>query len=63
MAPQAVHVSGIRSARYVSLVKTHFQYIATAAAINFARIVAWLDNILRTKTRTFRFAKLAPLPA
>jgi hypothetical protein len=49
MAPQAVGVSGIRSARYVGLVKTHLQNIDIAAAINFNRIVACLNEIPRAK--------------
>lgn len=57
---------GLRSARYRGLEKTHLQHVATAAAINVDRIVAWLDERPRAKTRTSRFAALAPacaLPA
>jgi hypothetical protein len=36
------------------------QHVATAAAINVDRIVAWLDERPRAKTRTSRFAALAP---
>jgi transposase len=36
------------------------QHIATAAAINIDRIVAWLDERPRAQTRTSRFAALAP---
>jgi transposase len=60
---QGVRAFGLRRTRYRGLTKTHLQHLATAAAINFARIVAWLDNIPRARTRTSRFAKLAPLPA
>jgi hypothetical protein len=48
------------------MVKTHLQHVATAAAINIDRIVAWLDDRPRAQTRTSRFAALAPacaLPA
>lgn len=58
---QAVRAFGLRRTRYRGLAKTHLQNIATAAGINLDRIVAWLDDIPRAKTRTSRFAKLAPL--
>ena len=58
---QAVRAFGIRRTRYRGFTKTHLQNIATAAGINIDRIVAWLDEIPRAKTRTSRFAKLAPL--
>jgi transposase len=53
----------MRQNRYWGLAKTHFQNISTATGINFDRIVAWLDNIPQAKTRTSRFARLAPLSA
>jgi transposase len=43
------------------LAKTHLQHVAIAAAINIDRIVAWLDERPRAKTRTSRFAALAPV--
>ena len=51
---------GLRRTRYRGLPKTHMQHIATAAAINIDRIVAWLDERPRAQTRTSRFAALAP---
>jgi transposase len=42
------------------LAKTHLQHVATAAAINIDRVVAWLDERPRAATRTSRFAALAP---
>jgi transposase len=42
------------------MVKTHLQHVATAAAINIDRIVAWLDERPRAQTRLSRFAALAP---
>ena len=63
---QGVRGYGLRCARYRGLEKTHLQHVATAAAINVDRIVAWLDERPRAKTRTSRFAALAPacaLPA
>jgi transposase len=63
---QGVRGFGLRCARYRGLEKTHLQHVATAAAINIDRIVAWLEEQPRAKTRTSRFAALAPacaLPA
>ena len=42
------------------MAKTHVQHIAIAAAINIDRLVAWLDERPRAKTRTSRFTALAP---
>jgi len=57
---QGVRAFGLRRTRYRGLPKTHVQHIATAAAINIDRIVAWLDERPRAQTRTSRFAALAP---
>ena len=57
---QGVRAFGLRWARYRGLAKTHLQHVATAAAMNVDRIVAWLDERPRAKTRTSRFAALAP---
>jgi transposase len=58
---QGVRAFGLRRTRYRGLAKTHLQHVATAAAINVDRIVAWLDERPRAKTRTSRFAALAPI--
>jgi transposase len=58
---QGVRAFGLRRTRYRGLSKTHLQHVATAAAINIDRIVAWLDQRPRAKTRTSRFAALAPV--
>jgi len=58
---QGVRAFGLRKTRYRGLAKTHLQHIATAAAINFDRLVAWFDGVPRGKTRTSRFAALAPV--
>jgi transposase len=58
---QGVRAFGLRRSRYRGLEKTHLQHVATAAAINIDRIVAWLDERPRAKTRTSRFAALAPV--
>jgi transposase len=60
---QGVRAFGLRRTRYRGLEKTHVQHIATAAAINVDRIVAWLDERPRGQTRTSRFAALAPAAA
>jgi hypothetical protein len=60
---QGVRGFGLRCARYRGFEKTHLQHVATAAAINVDRIVAWLDERPRAKTRTSRFAALAPAGA
>ena len=57
---QGVRAFGLRQTRYRGLEKTHLQHIAIAAAINIDRLVAWLDARPRAKTRTSRFAALAP---
>jgi transposase len=57
---QGVRAFGLRRTRYRGLAKTHLQHMATAAAINVDRIVAWLDERPQAKTRTSRFAALAP---
>ena len=58
---QGVRAFGLRRTRYRGLPKTHLQHVATAAAINIDRIVAWLDQRPRAQTRTSRFAALAPV--
>jgi transposase len=60
---QGVRAFGLRRTRYWGLPKTHLQHVAIAAAINIDRIVAWLDERPRAKTRTSRFAALAPANA
>ena len=57
---QGVRRCGLRRARYRGLAKTHLQHIATATALNFARLAAWLAGEPIATTRTSRFAALAP---
>jgi hypothetical protein len=56
---QGVRAFGLRRARYRGLAKTHLQGVATAAAINLARMGDWLTGQVPAKTRTSRFARLA----
>ena len=58
---QGVRAFGLRRTRFRGVAKTHLQHVAVAAAINSDRIVAWLDERPRAKTRTSRFAALAPV--
>jgi transposase len=60
---QGVRAFGLRRTRYWGLAQTHVQHVASAAAINRDRIVAWLDERPRAQTRTSRFAALAPVAA
>jgi transposase len=55
---QGVRAFGLRRARYRGLAKTHLQHVATAAAVNLARLVNWLDEVPRAKTRHSHFAVL-----
>lgn len=57
---QGVRAFGLRKARYQGLAKVQLQHILTATAINFVRMVAWLDDIPFAQTRTSRFALLRP---
>jgi transposase len=57
---QGVQAFGLGRTRYRGVAKTHLQHVATAAAINIDRVVAWLDERPRAATRTSRFAALAP---
>jgi transposase len=56
-----VRAFGLRRTRFRGLAKTHLQHVAIAAAINIDRIVAWLEERPRAKTRTSRFAALTPV--
>ncbi|MDQ3831307.1 MAG: IS5/IS1182 family transposase, partial [Candidatus Tectomicrobia bacterium] len=51
---------GRRCARSRGLENTPGQHVATAAAMQMDRLVAWLDERPRAKTRTSRVAALAP---
>jgi transposase len=56
---QGVRAFGLRRARYRGLPKTHLQHLATAAALNLARLAAWLGGRTPEATRRSRFAALA----
>jgi transposase len=58
---QGVRGFGLRCTRSRGLAKTSLQHVATAAAINMDRIIPWLDERPRAKTRVSCFAALAPI--
>lgn len=57
---QAVLRCGLRRSRYRGLAKTGLQHQLTGAAINLARIDAWLIGSSRARTRTSHFAAIRP---
>jgi hypothetical protein len=56
---QAIHVCGLRRAKYIGLAKTRLQHIITAAALNVVRTGAWLAGFPRAHTRHAPFVALA----
>lgn len=58
---QAVRALGLRRTRYFGLAKTSLQHLFTAAAINLIRLDAFFTEKKTAKTRTSRFAALAPV--
>jgi transposase len=60
---QAVRVCDLRRSRYIGLVKSRLQFIATATAINLHRLFDWLMEDPCAETRTSAFARLAPDPS
>jgi transposase len=55
---QGVRAFSLRRTRYIGLVKTHLGHIATAAAMNLARVVTWLTERPRETARLSRFARM-----
>lgn len=55
---QGVRTMGLRRSRYIGEKKTHLQHIATAAALNVVRSMAWFDGLPRAQTRRSAFARL-----
>ena len=56
---QAVNACQARQARYIGLAKTNLQQIATAVALNFKQLFAWLNGEPLAQTRRSHFAALA----
>jgi transposase len=55
---QAVRTMGMRRSRYIGPEKTHLQHVATAAALNVVRSMAWFDGLPRAQTRRSAFTRL-----
>jgi transposase len=55
---QGVRVMGMRRSRYIGQEKTHLQHVATAAALNLVRSLAWFNGVPRAQTRRSSFARL-----
>ena len=60
---QATRTANLHRARYWGLERTHLQHIATAAAINLARISRWLAGERPVTKRPTPFAAFAAAPA
>jgi len=56
---QGVRAFGMRRSRYIGLAKTGLQQACTGAAMNVSRVVNWLTEAPRARTRVTRFAALA----
>ncbi len=56
---QGIRRCDLRHARYLGLVKTHLQHLATAAALEMVRVVNHLQDKPLATTRVSRFARLA----
>ena len=56
---QGVRAFGLRRSRHRGLARTRLQHVATAAAVDLARLAAWFRAVPRAATRTSRFAALA----
>jgi transposase len=55
---QACNKYQVRRSRYIGLARTHLQHVLTATALNFSRLMNWLDQKPSAKTRISRFAAL-----
>jgi transposase len=55
---QGTRRSDRRHARYLGLAKTQLQQVLTAVALNLFRVLDWLAEVPRAKTRTAAFARL-----
>ncbi len=49
---------GMRRSRYIGQEKTHLQHIATGAALNIDRSMAWFNGLPRAQTRRSAFTRL-----
>ena len=58
---QGVRVCELRRSRYIGLAKTRLQHLIIATALNLIRVVAWLMEIPRARTRQSAFAALGAM--
>jgi Transposase DDE domain len=58
-----VRAMHLRRSRYVGLAKTHLQHALTAAAVNLARLGAWIAGEPLARTRQPAFVRLMAQPA
>jgi transposase len=61
LVSETAFVLGMRRSRYRGRAKTHFQHLATAAALNLKRAAYGLMGIPAITTRKTSFAALAPV--
>lgn len=54
---QGVRRMGLRRSRYIGEPRTHLQHVATAAAINVARLYDWLTGVVPHRTSQSHFAR------
>jgi transposase len=57
---QGIRGLGLRRCRYLGPAKTHLQHVVTAAAMNLARLDAWLHDRPRAQTRPSKLTALIP---
>lgn len=57
---QATRSFELRRTRFIGHAKTRLQHLATATAINLARLHDWWQNVDRSQTRTSAFLELEP---
>jgi transposase len=55
---QGVRTMDLRRSRYIGQEKTHLQHVATAAALNLVRCLAWERGVPRAQTRRSAFSRL-----
>ncbi|HEX5502447.1 MAG TPA: transposase [Thermomicrobiales bacterium] len=57
--PQGIRACGLRRCRSLGVAKARLQHLATGAALNVARIAAWVEGCPHAPTHVSRFAALA----
>lgn len=55
---QSLRTCEVRRSRYLGQAKTHLQHVMTAASINVVRMLNWLADVPKAKTRPSAFAQL-----